>query len=148
LFLGRFVHSLDDKRRIALPKAFRDEIDEGRDGASLFLVPGLDLCLTLFTQKRFEVFRKRLSEMQDSGFGQGHKNVRALRRDIFSGSTKLTPDKQGRIALPEDAGRRVGIEREVVFLGVDEKIELWSPRAEEVRDEPERLLKLGRELIG
>ena len=86
--------------------------------------------------------------MADSGFGQGHQKVRALRRDIFSGSTKLVPDKQGRIALPEDACRRAGIEREVVFMGVDEKIELWSPRADEVRDDPERLRKLAAELIG
>lgn len=147
-FVGRYVHQLDEKRRIALPKALRDEIDEARDGGAFFLVPGLDLCLSLFTQKRFEAFGKRLREFKDGSAGEGHKNLRALIRDIFSGTTKLTSDKQGRISLPEEACKRVGIEREVVFLGVDEKIELWSPRAEEVRDDPERLLRLGRELIG
>ena len=147
-FVGRFVHALDEKRRIALPKALRDEIDETRDGASFFLVPGLDLCLWLFTQKRFEAFSQRLRALKEQAAGEGHKNLRALIRDMFSGTNKLASDKQGRISLPEEACRRVGIEREVVFLGVDEKIELWSPRAEEVREDPERLLRLGRELIG
>jgi MraZ protein len=147
-FLGRFAHTLDDKRRVSLPKAFREELDEGRDGASYFLIPAFDPCLWLFTEARFTEFKSRIAKMAESGYGVGDSKVRAFRREIFSRCAKLAPDKQGRIALPPELCRTVGIDKEVVFLGVDERVELWSPRAEQVKDDPDRLWRLSRELIG
>jgi MraZ protein len=147
LFLGRYAHTLDDKRRVAIPKSFREELDPERDGASFFLIQALDPCLWLFTERRFRAFRERLA--QETNFkGVGDSRVRALRREIFSRSTKLSPDKQGRIALPPELCASVGIDREVVFLGVDEKVELWTPAAEEVRDDPERFRRLSKEIMG
>jgi len=144
-FLGRYAHSLDEKRRVSLPKVFRDELGEG---TSLYLIPAFDPCLWVFTEPRFAEFKKRISKMQEPGFGTGDSKVRAFRREIFSRCAKVTLDKQGRVALPPELCKGVGIDKEVVFLGVDERIELWSPRAEEVKDDPDRLWRLSRELIG
>jgi MraZ protein len=146
-FMGRFAHSLDDKRRVAIPKAFRDQLTKD-DGESFFLIPAFDPCLWLFTERRFKELKVRLAKMQESGYGVGAASVRAFFREIFSRGARLTPDKQGRIALPPELCTGVGIEKDVVFLGVDERVELWSPRAEEVKDDPERLRRLSKELLG
>ncbi len=147
VFLGRYQHALDEKRRVAIPKAFREEIDASGEGADLFLVRGLDRCLWLFTRNGFRSFAANFATLNDAG-KQGHEQLRQLRRDIFSWSTKLTPDKQGRVVLPLEVCERVGIGRDVLFCGVDDRIEIWSPEAEEARDDPDRHRKNARELLG
>ncbi|MBI3724962.1 hypothetical protein HY251_13550 [bacterium] len=147
VFLGRFLHALDDKRRVAIPKGFREEIEAAREGADLFLVRGFDRCLWLFTGSGFRSFAADFGTLNDAG-KQGHEQLRQLRRDVFSWSTKLTPDKQGRVVLPLELCERVGIGREVLFCGVDDRIEVWSPEAEEAKDDPERHRKNSRELLG
>jgi MraZ protein len=146
-FLGRFAHTLDEKRRVAIPKTFREELTAA-DGESFFLFPAFDPCLWMFTERRFKELKTRLTRMQDPSYGVGDTKIRAFRREIFSRCAKLTPDKQGRIALPPELCKAVGIDKEVVFLGVDERIELWAPGAEDVRDDPERLRRLSREILG
>ncbi len=146
-FVGRYAHTLDDKRRVAIPKAFREELTP-EDGASFFVIPAFDPCLWLFTERRFKELKSRLSKMQDPGYGVGDSKVRAFRREIFSRCAKLTPDKQSRIALPPELCKAVGIDKEVVFFGVDERVELWSPEAEDVKDDPLRLMRLSKELLG
>jgi MraZ protein len=147
VYLGRFAHTLDDKRRVAIPKTYREQIDPVRDGESYYVMQALDPCLWLFTEKRFDAFRKRLAG-ETNYAGVGDSRVRALRRELFSRCEKLTPDKQGRISLSLEICGPVGINRDVVFCGVEEKVELWSPAREEVKDDPERLERLSKEIMG
>jgi MraZ protein len=158
-FMGRFAHSLDDKRRVAIPKAFREELGRHRGAPSgrpefgpnstFFVIPAFsDPCLWLYTDVQFQELKVRLQKMQDPVFGVGSEAIRAFRREVFSRGTKVAPDKQGRIALPPELCSYVGIDKEIVFLGVDEHIELWSPAAEQLKDDPEKFRKLSRELLG
>lgn len=149
LFVGQYNHFLDDKRRVALPKPLRDEIRPERDGEGFFLVRGFDRCLWLYTERRYHEFVKRLGEMENrESVGVGFAKLRKFLREIYRTSQRLPLDKQGRIALPVEACRAVGIDREVVFIGFREKIELWSPAAEDVSEDPERIQDLAREIIG
>ncbi|MEZ0228158.1 MAG: division/cell wall cluster transcriptional repressor MraZ [Planctomycetota bacterium] len=147
-FMGRFAHSLDDKRRVAIPKAFREELKLGPN-STFFVIPAFsDPCLWLYTDIQFQELKARLQKMQDPVYGVGSEAIRAFRREVFSRGAKVAPDKQGRIALPPELCGYVGIDKEIVFLGVDEHIELWSPLAEQLKDDPERFRKLSKELLG
>lgn len=147
VYLGRFAHTLDEKRRVAIPKTYREQFVPFRDGESYYVMQALDPCLWLFTEKRFEAFRKRLNG-ETNYQGVGDSRVRALRRELFSRCEKLTPDKAGRISLSSEICGPVGIDREVIFCGVEEKVELWAPGRDEVKDDPERLQRLSKEIMG
>lgn len=55
-----------------------------------------------------------------------NKNARAFARIILGNTAKLEPDSQGRVLLPANLLKKVTITNEVIFVGVGNKIELWS----------------------
>ena len=54
------------------------------------------------------------------------RRARALARLLFSWATECSMDKQGRILLPQNLRQHAGIKREVVIIGVSDRIEIWS----------------------
>ena len=52
---------------------------------------------------------------------------RQAARVWFSAARPFTPDKQGRFAIPQTLREYAGLERDVMVLGVDNRIELWNP---------------------
>jgi MraZ protein len=55
------------------------------------------------------------------------KNKTILKRIIGSESVQVTPDKAGRICLPEEMARAAGIQDEAVLAGLLDRFEIWSP---------------------
>jgi len=148
LFMGRYAHSLDDKRRVAIPKVFREELKLD-ENTIFFAIPAFsDPCLYLYTEAQFRELKARLAKMQEPSFGVGDEAIRKFRREIFSRGAKLSPDKQGRVVLPPDLCAFVGIEKDVIFLGVDDHIELWSPAQEQLTADPEGFRRLSKGLLG
>jgi MraZ protein len=49
-----------------------------------------------------------------------------MRRWICSGATEVTPDKQGRIVIPQALRTYAGLEKDVVVAGAGRKAEIWD----------------------
>jgi MraZ protein len=45
---------------------------------------------------------------------------------MFSGAIDLTPDRQGRIRIPDYLIKYAGIASDVVIVGMNSKIEIWA----------------------
>lgn len=148
--LGSHRHALDDKRRVAIPKAYRAQLAE--DGASDDLVLcrqlGGDPCLALYPLDRFEQALLRLEAMRTTGLGVGSKEVRAYLRMLRMSAERLTPDRQGRITLSEAQCRLAGIGKEVVFVGSGDHAELWAPERLDGDDDEEDFRRLAGQLFG
>ena len=43
-----------------------------------------------------------------------------------SGAGVLTPDKQGRVLIPQDLRSFAGLEKDVVVIGANNKAEIWE----------------------
>jgi MraZ protein len=56
---------------------------------------------------------------------RGAKELNAA-RVFFSGAQEVRPDKQGRVALPQNLREYAGLTREVVVAGVFSRIEIWD----------------------
>jgi MraZ protein len=54
------------------------------------------------------------------------QEARTFNRLYFSGATDVIPDKQGRILLPQYLKDFAEIKREVVIVGVSNRIEIWA----------------------
>jgi MraZ protein len=116
MFLGEYQHSLDAKGRVILPARFRDQL-----AAGAFVTKGRGGCLSVFTQEEFEDVASTVREQSR----RGAKELNAA-RVFFSGAADVTPDRQGRVALPANLREYAGLTRDVVVLGVFSRIEIWD----------------------
>ena len=116
MFLGEFQHSLDTKGRVILPARYRDQLAEGA-----YVTKGRGGCLSVFTAEEFESVASEVREQSK----QGAKQLNAARA-FFSGAQEVRPDKQGRVALPQNLREYAGLTREVVVAGVFSRIEIWD----------------------
>jgi MraZ protein len=114
--LGTHSYSLDPKGRVSLPAKFREAFDEG-----LWLTMGQDRCLYCFPRAEWE---RRSSEVD--AFALSDKDGRAFSRLFFSSADEVKLDGQGRVTIPQRLRETVGIKKEVVVLGVRERMEIWD----------------------
>jgi len=123
-FLGEFQHSLDAKGRVILPVEFRERL---ADGAVLTRM--LDGCLAVYSRGIFEGLAEQVRERARLG-----PREREVARLWFSSARELVPDKQGRIPVAQNLRDYAELERDVMVLGVDNRIELWNPSRRRERE--------------
>jgi len=127
LFTGTFIHALDAKNRVSVPRKMLDVLRQFEGaGAEVAVTVGFDACLYLYPTESFAV----LAESITSG-SLGDEKVRDLGRTWFGETEVCAVDKNGRMLLPEGLKRRIGLEDKVVFVGAGNRVELWTPDAHE-----------------
>jgi len=119
VFLGEFVHSIDEKNRLAIPARFRQDFADG-----LYLTKGVDRCLYLLTPEGWNRLAERIAALPSL-----QADARKIQRHFFSGAAPLVPDKLGRIVIPQPLRAYAGLENEVVLAGVHSRVELWQRQA-------------------
>jgi MraZ protein len=118
LLTGSFRRALDDKLRLAVPKPLREQLTPGEP---LFLTPGLDGCLAIYSPASFAGLADRLEASSPAA-----REVRDYSRLFFSQAAAVTPDAQWRLRVPEELTRRVGLVGEVMIVGVRDHMEVWA----------------------
>ncbi len=56
------------------------------------------------------------------------RGARDYRRVLFAGAEQGVPDKQGRISIPPLLRAYAGLTKDVVVIGVMDRIEIWDPQ--------------------
>lgn len=120
MFYGEYEHTIDRKGRLIIPAKFREIFKENLV-ERLFVTRGLDKCLFLFSEEEW-----KLQEQKFKSISFTKSESRKFNRLYFSGASEVIPDKQGRILIPRNLKDFAGIKREVVIVGVSNRIELWS----------------------
>ena len=118
MFLGEYVHSLDPKGRLILPARFRELLTQA------YVSGQIDGCLALWAPAEFE---DRAREMNERG--KGSPTDRAMARVFFAGAQEASPDRQGRIAIPQNLREFAGLTHEVVVIGAYDHVEIWDAEA-------------------
>jgi MraZ protein len=118
-FVGTEDYQLDDRNRIPIPPAYRGAF--GRGG---YINRGQAPCLQLFTPESFktaaDIFMSIPAETEEGD---------DARRAFFGSTRNIQKDSQGRITLKEDLLQYAGITRDVVVVGVGDKLEIWDREA-------------------
>jgi len=120
VFYGEFSHSIDRKGRLIMPAKFR-EAAKANFIEKFFLTRGLDKCLFMFSE---EEWRSQENKFKALSFTK--QQARTFNRLYFSGAMDSTPDRQGRILLPQYLKDFAGIKKDVVIVGVSNRIEIWA----------------------
>lgn len=118
-FLGSYLHQLDEKGRLALPVSFRRAV--GDDG--FVLIHGFEPALFLYPARSWKTVEAELAELLRKQ-GSSRKSVRRL----AANAVVATPDKQGRILIPERLQEAAQLDSEALIVGVLDKIEIWNPQ--------------------
>lgn len=113
--MGEYNHTIDAKGRIIVPAKFREEL-----GEEFVVTLGLDGCLFVYSSEEWQEFILKLKTLP------GNKEARQLQRYFMAGAAACEVDKQGRILIPSKLREHAGLEKDVVFAGVVNKIEIWS----------------------
>lgn len=116
MFIGEYSHNLDAKGRLIIPSKFREELH-----ASFILTRGLDGCLTIYSIGQWEKIFEEINKLPDT-----KKATRQYVRVLTSNASECMLDNQGRILIPSNLSRAVGIEKECVIVGANDHIEIWN----------------------
>ena len=120
LLTGTFNRSLDEKQRIAIPKLLRD-ILACPPGGGLYVAPGTDGSLTLYTEVAFRTLGERLGQNSPN-----RQDVRAFTRLFYGQAQFAEMDRQGRIRIPPELATLAKLEKDVVLVGVQDHLEIWA----------------------
>jgi MraZ protein len=116
MFLGEYVHTIDEKGRLTIPARFRGEL-----AAGVVVTRGMDRCLTVYPMDEWNRLAKKVSELP-----VGDRRARTLRRLVFGGAADVVPDKQGRVLIPPNLREYARLDGEVIVTGLHTYVEVWN----------------------
>lgn len=139
MFEGRFVNTLDDKGRVALPAKYREALSAS--GQEKIVVTSFDIgdvpCLMGYPAP---AWRELVAKIQAKDGAFAH--ARTLFESVYIGDAQpCHPDKQGRILLPENLREHALLDGEVIFVGLIEKFQIFNPEQRKKVNEQYRTLK-------
>ena len=120
MFRGRFEHSIDGKGRVSIPAKFRDVLK--RDyGSDQLVVTIFDSCLVAYPLAEWQAFEEKMKD-----FSQLNKEAKNFPRYFYSGAMECAIDDHGRILIPPQFREHADLNKEIVFLGVMNRFEIWN----------------------
>lgn len=118
MLVGEHKHSLDAKGRAIIPSKLRDEM-----GTKIVLTKGLDNCLFAYPLSEWQRVVEKLSQLSFT-----KADARAFARSFFSGAEEVDMDKQGRIPVTPNLRKHAGLDKEIIIIGVSNRIEIWDTK--------------------
>ncbi len=116
MFMGEYNHTIDVKGRLIIPAKFRETL-----GDKFIVTKGLDGCLFVYPKSEWSLFEEKLKILPLI-----NKDARQFTRFFLAGAAACEVDKQGRILLPQVLREFAKLEKEVVLVGVANRVEIWS----------------------
>ncbi|MBR4169880.1 MAG: division/cell wall cluster transcriptional repressor MraZ [Lachnospiraceae bacterium] len=139
MFMGEYNHTIDAKGRLIIPAKFREQL-----GEAFVITNGNDGCLNIYTNEDWETFLDKLRVLPNN------RDKREIVRKFVAQANPVEVDKQGRILIPTALRDHAALEKDVVFAGVIDKIEVWNKErwetasdVDDIDDIAERLADLG-----
>ncbi len=119
MFLGEYTPTLDEKGRLTLPAKFREQLE------TAVLTSEVDQCLALWPPEQFAALAVELRE-QSKQDAASHDRAAYF----FALAQEVTPDKQGRIAIPPSLRDFAGLsEGPVAVTGAFDHVEIRTVAA-------------------
>jgi len=116
MLIGEFIHTLDPKKRLALPSKFRSEL-----GKKVVITQGLDNCLFIYPLKEWQKVNEKIVALP-----MGQSDARGFGRFMFAGAVETNVDGIGRILIPDFLKEFAGLTAQVAIVGISTRIELWD----------------------
>lgn len=116
MFIGEYLHTIDAKRRLAIPSKFRKEL-----GKNAVITRGLDNCLFVFSESEWNALAQKLG-----GLPLGQSDARGFIRLMLAGAMDVSLDNLGRILVPDYLREYAYLKKQAVITGVFNRLEIWD----------------------
>ena len=116
MLIGEYKHTIDEKKRLAIPSKLRREL-----GAKAVITRGLDNCLFVFPLSEWQKLVEKLSNLPI-----GQKDTRGFGRLMLAGASEADLDGLGRILIPDYLKNYAQLRKNVVIAGVYNRLEIWD----------------------
>ncbi len=118
LYAGEFRHAIDEKNRVTIPSRWRrNEAEE-----FILLADSSNEFLIVISPEEFD----RMSAAAHNDPAVSARDRRVFLRQLHSRAQHGIADKQGRLVLPEDLCRQIGLKGEVALIGGRGRFEIWN----------------------
>jgi MraZ protein len=127
-YAGEFRHFIDEKNRVTIPARWRrDESEE-----FVILPEANDQFLVVMSPEEFS----RMNLAIESDPNVSARDRRVFFRQLHARAQHGAADKQGRLVLPEEFCKRLGLKGEVALVGGRGRFEIWNlPRWKRAHDD-------------
>ena len=118
--VGEYECKLDAKGRFLFPSGLRKKLSP--EANEVFMMnKGFENCLTLYPQNEWDRVSARLSKLN-----LFKPKNRMFYRLFHQGAKQLGLDNAGRILVPADLMKRIGLSREIMLTAYNDRVEIWS----------------------
>jgi MraZ protein len=121
-FRGTFDHTLDAKNRLTVPVRYRAALAEG-----VVLAMPIDLkpCVGVWRPEEYEAYTQRaLAELPPLS-----PRLAEMERFFYGSSHDSELDAAGRIMIPNSLRESAQLAKDVIVVGVGDRLELWAKSA-------------------
>ncbi len=114
MLIGQYYHNIDPKGRMIFPSKLRSDM-----GEHFYVTLWFNSCLVAFSEEAFGEICAKIKQ-------QSIAKVSNFERILFSSACEVETDKQGRILIPSQLREDAGIDKDVVVIGVMDRVEIWD----------------------
>lgn len=143
MFRGSYQHTMDAKGRLSIPSRFRDVLAQRYEEGLILTGDVEDPCLVIYPLEAWKIHEEKLM-----GASATHPKVKQYQRLLYYRMVECELDRQGRILIPPMLREYAQLNKEVLVVGVGDKIEIWDKKLWEQRVACGDLKELGSTLAG
>ena len=123
-FTGTIEAKADTKGRVFFPAAFRKVLAAAGEEQLVLSHDAFQPCLVLYP---WSVWNEQLDTLR-AGLSRWNARQQMIMREFVCGVETVTLDGGGRFLIPKRYATKAEIRQDVVFLGIDDTVEIWSPQ--------------------
>lgn len=133
MFRGKFDTTIDAKGRTSIPAKFREVLLDTFGDERFFLtksspvrLDGDEVCygLVIYPYHEFLALEEKLKD--GTALGLTVNQLAAVRRTVLVPAVECVADKLGRVLVPNDLRKTAQLEREIHFVGMQNKVDIYS----------------------
>lgn len=117
-FVDEYERQLDERGRIILPSKLREDVN----GTVYITQSTSEKCLHLYTEEEWSKVAQKVNQLPTAT----DYNAAAFVRLFFGKATSVTVDKQGRIPIAKRLLEYAELNKEVVLVGANTRLEIWD----------------------
>ena len=116
MFIGEYRHTIDSKRRVAIPAKFRRDL-----GSNVVITRGLDKSLLVYPLEIWKGLAEKLAALPI-----GRSTTRSFVRLMLAGAVEVEIDRLGRILVPDYLAAYAGLDKDLIVAGLYDRLEIWN----------------------
>lgn len=144
-FIGEISCKLDTKGRILFPAAFKKQIPAAAQEKFVIKKDIFEDCLVVYPynewERQVDIIRKKLNPY--------NKDHNRFLRGFFRGTAEIELDASNRVLLPKRLLENIKAEKELILIGLDTKLEIWSKELyDELNNQDDDFAQLAEDILG